>query len=260
MQSNVHLREHSAIKPHLHLQYDTPPNKQMFPLQSALFLVTPPTPPRPWQCSFSCGGRGGTGRKAQRWMLPKLAVEELHGVWLCLVSPFQRMQITLKPARGHRRHFPNRAYICNLALPLDEHAFVLRCWSCLCCYVCTGCHQSTQLIFGVCFCFCLCVDFQPKHKDWIIPLTFRSLQHLALTFLRGMQLNTKAAKLSSHEPKHACWLQNVCTFLLSAAFSMPYFRVLAADFPLCCTRFIWRLARWAIQPRSAPRRQNFTTF
>lgn len=148
----------------------------------------------------------------------------------------------------------------DLALPFDEHALVLRCRSCLCCYVCTGCHQSTQLIFGVRFCFSVCVDFQPKYEDWIIPLTFRSLQHLTLTFLRGMQLNTKAAKLSSYEPKHACWLQSVCTFSLSAAFSMPHFRVLAADFPLCCTHFIWRLARWAIQPRSAPRRQNFTTF
>lgn len=50
----------------------------------------------------------------------------------------------------------------DLALPFDEHALVLRCRSCLCCYVCTGCHQSTQLIFGVRFCFCMCVDFQPK--------------------------------------------------------------------------------------------------
>lgn len=169
------------------------------------------------------------------------------------------MQITLKPARGcHRRHFPNGAHICNLALPFDERALVLPCRSCLWCYVCTGCHKSTQLIFGA-HLWIVCVDCQPKHKDWIIPLTFRSLQHLTLTFLRGMQWNTKAAKLSSHEPKHACW-QNVSTFSLSAAFSMLHFKVLAAEFLLCCTRFIWRLARWAIQPRPAPPSPNFTMF
>lgn len=57
-----------AIKPHLHLQYAAPPNKQMFPWQSALFLVTSPAPRLPTHrvhdnaISAVAGGEAPAGR------------------------------------------------------------------------------------------------------------------------------------------------------------------------------------------------------
>lgn len=110
------LRERLAIKPRLHLQYAAPPNKQLFPLQSSLFLVTTPRPfPSPNTSSMTMlfqlwrEGRHRLGGAEPDAAV--VAVEERHGVWLCFIPPFQRMQMTLKPARGLWRLLPNRAHI-----------------------------------------------------------------------------------------------------------------------------------------------------
>lgn len=110
------LPEYGSIKPRLHLQYAAPPNKQMLPLQSALFLITSPCPsprlrPRPWQCSFRSGSGGGAGLDAAvaleerlgfvyfhrcskeckwYWNLPEayaafLTTQQISGIWPCLL-------------------------------------------------------------------------------------------------------------------------------------------------------------------------------
>lgn len=122
MQSNV--RQHrpaweSAINPHLHLQYAAPPHKQMLPLQSALFLVTPPPTttsrrPSPYTASMTMQLQAAAGRcragccHSSQW----------RSAWCLVLFNSNRMQMTPKPAWGRRRRFQNRAHIWNLSFPL----------------------------------------------------------------------------------------------------------------------------------------------
>lgn len=154
--------------------------------------------------------------------------------------------MTLKPAPGRRRRFQDRAHIWNVALPLIKTHLIHLHW------VSPRC--PTYLLGALLF---LCLRrFEQKTKtEW-----FHSNFSLRFPHEAWWWKHPITAKLVSYQWAHLRYLWNICTSLLSAAFFMPHFRVLAANLPLCCPHFIWWLARWAIQPRAAPRSQNFTSF
>lgn len=161
MQSNVRQCRpawESAIKPHPHLQYAAPPHKQTLPLQSALFLVTTPTPttsrrPSPYTASMTMQLQAAVGRcragccHSSQW----------RSAWCLVFFHSNRMQMAVKPAWG-----PPPFSSLESVLPCDYHTSVT---------FALGVTKVPDLslgrtsvsVFGA---------FSNKNKDWMIPLTF----------------------------------------------------------------------------------------
>lgn len=149
--ASTDLREHSAIKPRLHLQYaptQTDVTITISPVSGHILFPTAGPPPLPspplaspplrtssmtMQLQPAGTSRAGC-RRSPQW----------KSAWCLALFHFPRIQMELKPPRGRCCRFQKRAHIWDVALPLINTR--LLCSVC----ACIGCHRSVRLYLG-CF-------------------------------------------------------------------------------------------------------------